>query len=132
MCAQFGKMARKSGKGGRKRDFVYECFDDFVDKTNKTKRFECLYCDTVTSQNRSRMLDHLFNKCLNAPKEISDACGDELSNKIYEAADISASVTSTPSIKSILHLACPKMNSTDIKMNSPYLLLHATFRRGAY
>ena len=52
MCAQFRKTVRKSGKGGPKRDFVYESFDEFVDKTSKTQRSKCLYCETVTSQNQ--------------------------------------------------------------------------------
>ena len=47
------------------------------------------------------MLDHLSKKCFNAPEDISKACGDELRHKINEAADISASVASTPSKLSI-------------------------------
>ena len=90
-----------SGKGGRKRDFFYESFYHCVDDTSKNKRFKCLYCYKVTSQNWSRMLDHLSKKCFNAPEDISKACGDELRHKINEAADISASVTSTPSKLSI-------------------------------
>jgi len=50
MCAQFGKMARKSSIGGRKRDFVYESFDDFDDQRSKCKRFNFFYCNKVTSR----------------------------------------------------------------------------------
>ena len=94
MCAQVGKMARKSDKGGRKRDFVDESFDDFVDKTNKTLRFKCLYCDTVTSQNWSRIVvqedseeEDKSSYDDNNNKTIIDQCSNDDNNENYDDVD---------------------------------------------
>ena len=69
-------MSHKSCKSGRKRDFVYDSFDDFIDKTSKTKRLKYLYCDTVTNQNRPRIV-------VQEDSEEEDKCSfDDNDNKI--------------------------------------------------